>query len=69
MAERLGMELSKVDISRYSDGEINIQILEEPRGKDVFLIQVNSNQIQINQINLIIYDKNYFQIYSQPAIQ
>jgi ribose-phosphate pyrophosphokinase len=40
VAERLGMELSKVDISRYSDGEINIQVLEEPRGKDIFLIQV-----------------------------
>jgi ribose-phosphate pyrophosphokinase len=40
VAERLGMELSKVKISRYSDGEINIEVLEETRGKEVFLIQV-----------------------------
>ncbi len=46
MAERLGMVLSKVDISRYSDGEINIQLLEDARGKDVFLIQVFSLLIQ-----------------------
>ena len=40
MAERLGINLSKVDIKRYSDGEINIEVLDEARGKEVFLIQV-----------------------------
>jgi phosphoribosylpyrophosphate synthetase len=34
------MGLAKSNISRYTDGEIRIQILDDPRGKDVFLIQV-----------------------------
>lgn len=48
------MELSKVDISRYSDGEINIQVLDEPRGKDVFLIQPTCTPVNENLFELML---------------
>jgi phosphoribosylpyrophosphate synthetase len=40
VAERLGKKLTKVNISRKMDTEIDIEVLEEPRGKDAFIIQV-----------------------------
>jgi ribose-phosphate pyrophosphokinase len=35
----LGMTLGKVEISRFSDGEIGVQFNENIRGNDVFLVQ------------------------------
>jgi phosphoribosylpyrophosphate synthetase len=40
VAERLGKKLSKVNITRKRDTEIDLEVLEEPRGKDAFIIQV-----------------------------
>ena len=39
IAQYLEMPLSKADINRFSDGEINIQVSQSVRGKDVFIIQ------------------------------
>ena len=53
IASKLGTELSKIKIERFADGEIGLQILENVRGKDVFLIQptcppgVNDNLIEL----------------------
>jgi ribose-phosphate pyrophosphokinase len=38
-ARILGMSLGEAVVSRFSDGEINIQISENVRGRDVFIIQ------------------------------
>ena len=35
----MGTQLSAINIGRYADGEITIQILENARGKDVLLEQ------------------------------
>mgnify|MGYP000728292748 CR=1 FL=1 len=39
IATNLGMSLLDVEIGKFSDGEINIKILENIRGTDVFVIQ------------------------------
>ena len=39
VAHHLHIPLSKVDISRFSDGETAVEIKENVRGKDVFIIQ------------------------------
>ncbi len=39
IAENLKISLTEVQASRFSDGEIHIQIKENIRGTDVFIIQ------------------------------
>ena len=39
VAENLGIPLSQVDINRFPDGEIDMQIKDNVRGYDVFVIQ------------------------------
>ncbi|MBP7669369.1 MAG: ribose-phosphate pyrophosphokinase [Candidatus Eisenbacteria bacterium] len=39
MAAYAGVPLGKLQVSRFSDGEINVQIQEDIRGCDVFIIQ------------------------------
>ncbi len=38
----LNMELSKVELKRFKDGEISVKIKENVRGQDVFIIQSTS---------------------------
>eukprot|EP01084_Bolivina_argentea_P036541 67589_1 len=53
IATVLGTQLSSLKIGRYADGEIGIQILENVRGKDVFIVQptcppgVNDNLMEL----------------------
>lgn len=42
IAEHLGLSLGKATISRFSDGETFVDIKENVRGKDVFVIQSTS---------------------------
>jgi ribose-phosphate pyrophosphokinase len=39
IAKKLGIRLTRTRIARFSDGELDIQILENIRNKDVFLLQ------------------------------
>ena len=39
IAEHLDIALGKAIVDRFSDGEVHIEILENVRGKDVFIIQ------------------------------
>lgn len=41
-ARSIGVELSACDIRRYSDGELSVEIRENIRGNDVFVIQSTS---------------------------
>ena len=54
IAKYLGMPLSKASINRFSDGEINIQIAESVRGKDVFVIQPTCAPANSNLMELLI---------------
>jgi ribose-phosphate pyrophosphokinase len=50
----LGLPLSNVDIIRLSEGEIRIKVLDERRGKDIFLIQSTSNPVNENLFELLL---------------
>lgn len=42
IAEKLGIELGKVNVTRFDDGEININIEESIRGDEVYIVQSTS---------------------------
>ncbi len=54
IAKYLDMPLSGATINRFSDGEINIQISESVRGKDVYIIQPTSAPANSNLMELLI---------------
>ena len=54
MAKCMGVELGKVDIRRFPDGEINIKIQEGVRGKDVFIVQSVCNSPNEALMELLI---------------
>ncbi len=54
IAEYLEMPLSGATIKRFSDGEINVQIGESVRGKDVFIIQPTCAPANANLMELLI---------------
>lgn len=39
VAEHLGIQLGKIEIGQFPDGEISVRILESVRGRDVFVLQ------------------------------
>ncbi len=42
VASHLGIELGRADVGRFSDGEIMLELLENVRGRDVFVLQSTS---------------------------
>ena len=53
----LGKELSKATVSRFSDGEIEVKINENVRGKDVFVVQPTGSPVNENLMEaLILFD-------------
>ncbi len=54
VAKHLGMRLGKIEATTFSDGEISIEILENVRGKDVFVIQPTCAPTNQNLMELIL---------------
>ena len=54
IATELGCELGKSEISRFSDGEISVDIHESVRGADCFIIQSTSCPVNENLMELLI---------------
>ena len=54
LAHNLDCTLSKATITRFSDGEINVQISESVRGKDVFIVQPTCAPTNDNLMELLI---------------
>ncbi|PRW44367.1 ribose-phosphate pyrophosphokinase [Chlorella sorokiniana] len=50
----LGLELGKMKIKRFADGEIYVQVGESIRGCDVFLIQPTTPPVNDNMMELLI---------------
>jgi len=51
---QLRMELGRADIGRFSDGEVNVEIQENVRGQDVFLVQSTCAPTNDNLMELMI---------------
>lgn len=54
IADRVGIPLSKSSVERFSDGEIQINIDETVRGKDVYLVQSTSDPVNDSLMELLI---------------
>ena len=54
VVDRLGVPLGKAKVSKFSDGECAIELLEDVRGKDVFIIQPTCAPTNTNLMELIL---------------
>jgi len=54
VCDYLGLPMGKAKVSRFSDGEVNVQILESVRGSDVFLIQPTCPPVDENLMELLV---------------
>lgn len=54
VANHLNVPLGKATIGRFSDGEIMVEILENVRGKDVFVVQSTSAPTNDHLIELLL---------------
>ena len=54
IAKELRMELADAEVSRFSDGEINVHIGETVRGRDVFIIQSTCQPVNDNLMELLV---------------
>jgi ribose-phosphate pyrophosphokinase len=50
----LGVELGKAEVGRFPDGEVRLQILENVRGADVFLVQPTCRPVNDSLVELLI---------------
>ncbi|HFB64052.1 MAG TPA: ribose-phosphate pyrophosphokinase [Aeromonadales bacterium] len=54
IASKLGVQLSAAKVGRFSDGEINVEINENVRGHDVFIIQSTCQPTNDNLMELMV---------------
>ena len=54
VTSQLRMELGRADVGRFSDGEVNVEIHENVRGQDVFLVQSTCAPTNDNLMELMI---------------
>jgi ribose-phosphate pyrophosphokinase len=54
VVERLHLTLGKATVGKFSDGEINVEIHENVRGKDIFLFQSTCQPTNDNLMELIV---------------
>ena len=50
----LGIKLTEVNLKRFADGEIFLEVLENVRGEDVFVIQSTSSPANENLMEMLI---------------
>jgi ribose-phosphate pyrophosphokinase len=55
VAERLDIPLGKANVTRFSDGEVSVEIQENVRGKDVFIIQSTCAPTNDNLMELMVF--------------
>ena len=54
VAQHLNLSLGRATVGRFSDGEIMVEILENVRGKDVFVLQSTCNPSNDNLMELLV---------------
>ncbi|HSG63660.1 MAG TPA: ribose-phosphate diphosphokinase [Gammaproteobacteria bacterium] len=54
IAHHLRIPLGKISVGRFSDGEINVEIMENVRGRDVFLVQPTCPPTNENLMELLV---------------
>jgi len=54
VARHLTLPLNKIQVGTFSDGEINVEILENIRGRDVFIVQSSCPPVNDNLMELLV---------------
>lgn len=54
VAQHLNLSLGRATVGRFSDGEIMVEILENVRGKDLFVLQSTCNPSNDNLMELLV---------------
>jgi ribose-phosphate pyrophosphokinase len=54
IAKQLALPVGKAQVGRFSDGEINVEILENIRGRDVFIVQSTCPPVNDHVMELLI---------------
>ena len=54
VTRRLGISLGSATVGRFSDGEVNVELLENVRGKDVFVLQPTCSPTNDNLMELVV---------------
>ncbi|WP_079432586.1 ribose-phosphate pyrophosphokinase [Zoogloea sp. LCSB751] len=54
VVRRLGKSLGSATVGRFSDGEVNVELLENVRGKDIFVLQPTCVPTNDNIMELLI---------------
>ena len=54
VAGELSLELGRADVGRFSDGEVSVEIHENVRGRDVFLLQSTCNPTNDSLMELLL---------------
>ncbi len=54
IARHLTLPLGKIQVGRFSDGEINVEILENVRGREVFIVQSTCPPVNDNLMELLV---------------
>ena len=54
IAAHLHMSLGKVIVGRFSDGEVMVEVMENVRGKDVFIVQPTCSPTNENLMELLV---------------
>ena len=54
VARRLSLPLGRAVVTKFSDGEVNVELLENVRGKDVFILQSTSMPTNDNLMEILV---------------
>ncbi len=54
VVRRLSMPLGRAVVTKFSDGEVNVELLENVRGKDVFILQSTSMPTNDNLMEILV---------------
>jgi ribose-phosphate pyrophosphokinase len=54
IASHLGMSLGKISVSHFADGEVNVIVNENVRGKDVYIVQPTSPPVNETLMELLL---------------
>jgi len=54
VSRRLAIPQGRIAVGRFSDGEVNVEVLENVRGKDVFILQSTSAPTNDNLMEIMV---------------
>lgn len=54
VAESLGVHMGKANVGRFSDGEVMVEIMENVRGRDIYLVQPTCQPAAENFMELLV---------------